>query len=385
MKKLIIISCFMLGITPLLMAQEYNKPALDSLTSRQSSSNSKAVKFLLTGYTQTTVMYVPDKEFTISALSFNPIFLWKPTAKIFFEGELEVELEGEETAIGLEYANINYILNRYMNFRVGKFLTPFGIYFDRLHPAWINRLPTAPLGYGHDGVGSSSELGINVFGGIPIGPSKFNYSFYAINGPQLNTGEEEPGEEGALMYGNTEDNNLNKAIGGRIGYLPLSNSSLEIGGSFMNAKVGTKDTGLENVRANLLSVDLTYVKQLSFLKGFIDIKGQWNSVKVDDATYTDWEDDLTGNTPYTYKNERSTLWGQLAYRPTLSKSKFVKNLELVYRYSFIDQPEGAKENEDIKQYTYGLNYWINFRSAMKFAVQSQEDETAYFVQWALLF
>lgn len=385
MKKLIINVLLTISIGNVVQAQEYNKPALDSLDARQPAVSSKSVKFLLTGYTQTTAMYVPDKEFTVSALSFNPIFLWKPIDKIFFEGELETELEGGAAVIGLEYANINYIVNRYMNFRVGKFLSPYGIFLDRMHPAWINRLPTVPLGYGHDGVGASTEIGINVNGGVPIGPSKFNYSIYLTNGPQLNTGGEEPGEEGALMYGNAEDNNMNKAIGGRIGYLPFSNSSLEIGGSFINAKVGTKDTEFENVKANLLSVDVTYIKQLSFLKGLIDIKGQWNSVKVDDATYTDWKDDPSGNTTYTYANERSTLWGQVVYRPTLSKNKLIKNTEFVYRYSALDQPEGAKEDEDIIQYTYGLNYWINFRSAMKFAIQSQERETAYFIQWALLF
>lgn len=386
MKKQIIIFCFMLGITPLLMAQEYNKPALDSLTSHQSSSNSKAVKFLLTGYTQTTVMYLPDEEFTISSFNFVPIFLWRPTEKIFFEGELEVELEEGETMIGLEYANINYIVNRYMIFRVGKFLTPFGAFQDRLHPAWINRMPTRPLGFEEDGTTMpTTEIGVAINGGIPIGPSKINYSLYATNGPQLNTGEGTPGMEGTLLYANAEDNNINKALGGRFGYLPFSNSSLEIGGSFQNSKVGMKGTQYENVRATLLALDLTYVKQLSFLKGAIQVLSQWNSVEVGNAVYTDWKGDPTGDTPYTYSNKRSAMYSQIAYRPTLSQKRIIKNLELVYRYGRLEQPQGSMESGQIKQSMYGLNYWINFRSAMKFAVRSQEGETAYFAQWALLF
>ena len=384
MKKLLVIFLFQVGFAALVNAQGYNKSALDSLAAQQQASNSKAVKFLLTGYTFSTFIYRPDEELGISELQFNPIFLWRPTDRIFFEGELETELVGESLTIGLEYANINYILNRYMNFRVGKFLAPFGTFQDRLHPAWINRLPTKPLGFGHDGVGTSSEIGFNVFGGVPIGPSKFNYSFYVSNGPQLNTGMEEPGEEGNLMYGNINENNLNKAVGGRIGYLPFSNSSLEIGGSFQNAKVGTKGTIYENVRSNLYAIDLTYVKQLSAIKGMVDIKAQWNSVQVSNAAYIDPEDS-TGNTVYTYDNKRSAYYAQLVYRPSLAKNKKLKNIELVYRYSFLDQPEGSKEPKDIKQHTYGLNYWINFRSVMKLAIQSQDNKTSYFVQFALLF
>ena len=116
----------------------------------------------------------------------------------------------------------------------------------------------------------------------------------------------------------------------------------------------------------------------------VDIKAQWNSVQVSNAAYIDPEDS-TGNTVYTYDNKRSAYYAQLVYRPSLAKNKKLKNIELVYRYSFLDQPEGSKEPRDIKQHTYGLNYWINFRSVMKLAIQSQDNKTSYFVQFALLF
>ena len=193
------------------------------------------------------------------------------------------------------------------------------------------------------------------------------------------------GKEGTLMYAYAEDNNINKAIGGRIGLLPFSNSSFEIGGSFQTSRVGTKDSQYENLRATLLALDLTYVKQLPFLKGAVQVLSQWNSVQIGNATYTDWSNDPTGNTLYTYDNKRSAVFGQVAYRPTLSRNKVIKNFELVYRFSKLNLPDGVKETGSIKQYTYGLNYWINFRSAMKFAVQSQESATTYFMQWALLF
>ena len=107
MKKLLVIFLFQVGFAALVNAQGYNKSALDSLAAQQQASNSKAVKFLLTGYTFSTFIYRPDEELGISELQFNPIFLWRPTDRIFFEGELETELVGESLTIGLEYANIN--------------------------------------------------------------------------------------------------------------------------------------------------------------------------------------------------------------------------------------------------------------------------------------
>jgi len=100
---------------------------------------------------------------------FNPIFLWKPADRLFFEGELELELSDGETELSLEYAHLNYSLNDYVTLGAGKFLSPFGIFRERLHPAWINKLPDAPLAYGHDGIIPPTILGAQIRGGIPVG------------------------------------------------------------------------------------------------------------------------------------------------------------------------------------------------------------------------
>jgi hypothetical protein len=365
-------------------SQQYNQDYLDSLIQNKVQPLiSRNSKFVLTGYTTAGAKFAKD-DTKFNGFSVNPILLWKPSEKIFVEAELETELEGNETVINLEYANVSYFLNKYITFRAGKFLSPYGIFQDRLHPAWINKLPTAPLGYGHDGVGPSAELGFDVRGGIPLGSAKMNYSIYVSNGPVLNTGTDEPGEEGMLSYENADDNNNNKTFGGRIGFLPFSNSSLEIGGSWQLAKPGDKGSVYENLKTQQYALDLTYVKQLDFIKGMFDVKAQWNWVNVDKADYKD-PDDPTGTATYTFDNKRNSVFAQAAYRPSMSPNKFLKKTELVFRYSGFNPPDGSKEPDKIKQYTYGLNYWINWRTAVKLAYQNQKDNNAFLVQFAVGF
>ncbi|MCB0749833.1 MAG: hypothetical protein KDC90_20430, partial [Ignavibacteriae bacterium] len=106
-------------------------------------------RFLLRGYAHSGIE-VLDNENTFVGGSFNPIFLWQQSKKLIFETELEMELEGEETILNLEYANMSYFINDYLTLRLGKFLIPFGTFSERMHPRWINRLPSNPLGYSHE-------------------------------------------------------------------------------------------------------------------------------------------------------------------------------------------------------------------------------------------
>ena len=370
--------------SPQIYAQQYNQEYLDSLIQNKAQSLvARSSKFVLTGYTTAGTKFAKD-DTKFNGFSFNPILLWKPSEKIFVEAELETELEGRETIVSLEYANVSFILNKYISFRAGKFLSPFGIFFDRLHPAWINKLPTVPLGYGHDGVGPSAELGFDIRGGIPLGSAKMNYSVYVSNGPVLNTGADEPGEEGMLSYENADDNNNNKTFGGRFGLLPFSNSSLEIGGSWQLAKPGDKGSVYANLKTQQYALDLTYVKPLDFIKGLFDVKAQWNWVNVDKAYYKD-PDDPTGTSMYTFDNKRNSVFAQAAYRPSMSLNKFLKKTELVFRYSGFNPPVGSKEPDKIKQYSYGLNYWISWRTAVKLAYQNQKNDNAFLVQFAVGF
>lgn len=324
-------------------------------------------RFLVRGYAHSGLEFYKDESSFVGG-SFNPIFLWQQSDKLLFEAELEFELENGETQLALEYANMSYILNDYTTLRLGKFLLPFGTFAERLHPAWINRLPSRPLGFGHDGVGPARDLGIELRGGLAVGNSKINYSIYVTNGPSLNDGSEEveePEEAGMLFYDNAEDNNKNKAIGGRLGFLPLSNSSMEIGFSGQYAKIGSNDSEYEDLAALLYALDFSYVSRVGFLNGVVDIKAQLNGVNVDDANYFNAED----SSKYTFTNNSQSYYAQLSYRPAYVSNAFFKNLEFVGRYSALTFPEGALWESDQEQFAFGINYWIDWRTVVKLSYQ----------------
>ena len=369
-----------------LKAQEVNAEYVDSVVnSKIQSQGENNSKFLLTGYTFITAQFSKEQS-SFSGVGISPILLWKPTKNILVEAELEIAIEGGETMLELGYADASFFVNKYMTIRTGKFTSPFGIFQDRLHPGWINKLPTVPVGSGEDelGVGPTSEIGVDFRGGIPLGSAKMNYSVFLANGAQLITDPAEPGKQGTLTYGNAEAISKKFTVGGRFGLLPFSNSSLELGVSYRNGNVGEKNSDYAKVGAQMYALDLTYVKQLDFIKGLFDVKAQLNHVKVDNASYIDFIDS-TGIVNYSFNNKRSSFFAQAAYRPTMSQSKFLKKTELVFRYAGFTPPDGAKDLEKINQYTYGITYWCNWKTACKIAYQSQKNNNVFFVQVAVGF
>ncbi len=347
--------------------------------------------FLLRGYAHSGLEILEDNS-TFVGGSFNPIFLWKQSDKLLFESELELELEDGETIINLEYADMSYFINDYVTLRLGKFLIPFGTFGERLHPRWINRLPSNPLGYSHDEqVGPTSQVGIELRGAIPIIVGYgINYSIYLVNGPNLNDGSVEAEEAGKLHYDNFDDNNKNKAIGGRIGFLPLSDASLEIGISGQFGKVGNTDSKYEDLSARLYSADFSYVKNIRSLKSIIDLKSQINIVEVDKAEYIS-EDNP--NETYTFDNKSQAFYGQLSIKPAFVKNEILNHLEFVGRYSKLKLPEKAAWGGEKTQITFGLNYWFDWRTVIKFGYQivkidsdpNAPKENSFLIHWSIGF
>jgi hypothetical protein len=245
-------------------------------------------KYLLTGFTHASFIDRRGENSTFDA-GVNPIFLWEINDRLLFEGELEFSLSSSNpddttdstssTDVSLEYANITYLVNDYITVGAGKFLVPFGIFNERLHQDWINKLPDRPLIY-DDEVGIEQESGIGAFvrGAFPWDSSQFNYALYIDNGPALITKDSEAA--GMLDRDNFNDNNHNKSIGGRIGYLPVP--ELEVGYSAQTAAVNPQD--FEHVGMFTQGVDLTYKRQVDWLRGNIDVRSEWVWAHVDDAT-----------------------------------------------------------------------------------------------------
>ncbi len=345
-----------------------SKEEIDALKKEVMEQKAGTSTFLLRGYAHSGLEILDDNSSFVGG-SFNPIFLWKQSSKLLFESELELELENGETVISLEYADMSYFINEYVTLRLGKFLIPFGTFGERLHPRWINRLPSNPLGYSHDEqVGPSSQVGIEVRGAIPIIIGYgINYSIYLVNGPNLNDGSDEPEEAGKLHYDNFDDNNKNKAIGGRIGFLPLSDASLEIGISGQLGKVGNTGSKYENLSARLYSADFSFVRIIRSVKSIIDLKAQLNIVEVDQADYIT-EDDP--NETYTFDNKSQAFYGQISIKPAFLRTNILKDLEFVGRYSKLKLPSEAAWGTEKTQLTFGINYWIDWRTVIKFGYQT---------------
>lgn len=395
MKKLIIL-ILTVGIGHLVNGQTYNDFGTDSTSTNQSFKPSKS-QFMIRGYGHTGLNSLKAEDETESSFvgsAFAPIFLFKHSDKLMFEAELEFKLENNELEVGLEYADVMYVLNKNMTVRAGKFLLPFGTFMERLHPAWINRLPTAPLGYGHDGIAPSSGIGVELRGAFDLGGPKLNYSLYSTNGPRIKDGSDEPEEAGMLSFENFEDNNKSKAFGGRLGLLPFADSSTEVGFSAYSTNgAGESDSEYENTGAFLYAIDFSFVKQVPAVKGILDIKGQYNNSDVDDATYIEMHED-GDEEEYTFDNKSNSFYAQLSYRPTMASSDFLKKLELVGRYSNFNAPEGAEWEEQSDQYAFGLNYWLTWRSVIKVAYQTTDSvgghdgggtTNGFFIHWAIGF
>lgn len=352
-------------------------------TAPQPVSNAPGnTKFVLTGAAWADFYYDKDQEvkYNFNSYGFAPVFLWKLSDKLFFEGEMEIA-DGE---FELEFAKLSYSLNKYMTIGAGRMLRPFGAFGERWEPAFVQRFPNTHLkgddSYipGENHLDWGAMLGIDIRGGIPLGSSKMNYALYVSNGPSLDN------TTGMVDYENLNDNNSNKGVGGRIGFLPLSNSSLEIGFSGETGIAGNQEDSVyvmngeykdySKVKATAMAVDFNYTKAISSIKSIIGIRGQFNSLSVDKADYAMDDSTFYPSFDNTFKN----YFVQLSFRPGMSDNAFLKNIELLFRYSSLeapaDAPWGPKDKNGkggaVTRTDIGLNYWLSWRTGIRLAYES---------------
>src|SRR5204863_8600882 len=182
-------------------------------------------KFLLAGY-GTAGFTARSGEDPFFDAAFNAIFLWKFSDRLFFEGELEYEFEDGSTTTNLEIAQASYLLNDYMTIGVGRFLNPMDFFVERHHMNWVNKLPDKPLAV-YDGLLPESELGAQLRGVIPIGPTKLEYVGFVANAPGLITESDDFSEIGMLDFDNDANTGGRVAVGGHLGFIPIP--QIEIG------------------------------------------------------------------------------------------------------------------------------------------------------------
>ena len=355
--------------------------------------------FMFSGFTNLTYRQslddIHDSKFGYAG--FSPVMMFMPSDKLFFEAEIQMEMEGGvhggeihggsiptdleqtgSTKINLGYAHMVYELNNSMILGAGEFLTPIGIYNERAHPSWINPLPIDPIGYGHGGPLPSTELGVQVRGALQTGLSKFSYTFYLSNGPVLDDGSIEPESAGKLIYSNFLDNNGNKAIGGRIGYLPFPSSSFELGLSGQYAgKTGDHGTEYEDVKSGIFAADFNYVNHISKV-GIIRWSGQYSGVYVGNALYPEtpafpWDP----VTYYSFNNHSEYFYTLLSLKGSGFKKPFLRKSELSLRYESGKTPEGSHWHIEEHTFTAGYSFWIHDMAVIKLAGSFGEENTIF--------
>lgn len=163
----------MLGIAGLLLANSLSVVAQEEI---------KAVP-VVTGYTGSIFTFEPGNQ-TLNPI-LTTIFLVPLGKRALIEAEFEIEseFEREDGEWGprtlekeIEYLQLDYLAHRYLTVVAGRFLTPFGIFNERLHPIWIKNLQPTPLIFAME---HGSGNGVMLRGGSRLGSNvNVNYAGY---------------------------------------------------------------------------------------------------------------------------------------------------------------------------------------------------------------
>ena len=278
---------------------------------------------------------------------FSPMFLWRHGNKFLLE--FEPSFSGDQ--LGVNWADVSYFVLPGLIIRGGYLVLPFGTYNKRLAAGWINKFASDP-----EGVAGATDYGFEIEGGLQAGSMKWSYDVAISNGMQLLP-------DGTTQNAGITDNNKNKTITARIGWLPFSNSSLELGASIMSGKVGDAYTKSENVMANLYALDLNIVENIKPFQ--LNIKGQYSITDIGHADYINPTDSST----YSFNNHTTTGYIMASLRPTLAKS-FIKNFEVAGRYGNYTSPANSLFGTKDNSLAVGLNYWLNWRTVVRYTYEA---------------
>jgi hypothetical protein len=126
----------------------------------------------------------------------NPVLLlplgdhWLVESRAEFQGAFQCPPNGGPyggvVSKNLDYLQLDYIANPYLTVTVGRFLTPFGIFNERLYPIWIRSLQQDPLILPFS---AESGDGTMLRGGFPVNAKvDLNYAVYvsAVSSGRIN-------------------------------------------------------------------------------------------------------------------------------------------------------------------------------------------------------
>lgn len=331
--------------------------------------------FVLSGYGTAgwaKAQGVPNGFFT----SVAPILLFRMTDKMFAEAELEFGLEDGATETGLEYATVHCLANDYLTVSAGKFIVPFGVFAQRIHPSWINRFTSAPPVYGgHGGVPGNdpllpilSDIGVMASAVAPLGGvgRSVTFSAYLTNGPRTAAGhlgeEDDEPEHGArpeFDFGSASgDNNDNKMLGGRVGLVLAPN--FEVDASALTSRWGHAEAG-GNTGKPLAFTGYNLAAEYR-PRAELELRTEWVWIRTE-------MEEIEGASSVIETLPQFGGYVQAAYRHGL--------WEPVIRFSLVDQDQSSEHGDtQFKQYGLGLNYWFSPSIAIMAAYEVNRDAFA---------
>ncbi len=338
-----------------------------------------ATKFLLTGKAQVSWTQTQTQGSPTTHSFFPDAFMLMPLVKLndkfFLDGQIEVDPNptGGGASINLNELIIYYRALPGLSIFAGNFSPKYGLYMGVLDD-FTNRYCTDPIGMAR---GPQTQTGVGIQGGLQAGTTKFNYQLYISNGPQLIVDSTTTGNgnlTGQLDYGNYTDNNKNKAIGGSIGFLPLSNSNLQIDVSGQYAgKIGNTGTPFEKLSSYSWAADLNYYHLFSPI--MVRVLAEYNSTTTQNYNYT-WKSDSTTLLIPKFNNTLSGWFAGATIRAASSRNIFLSSLELGGRIGAYTPPkyEAAStplispwgENPET-QTTVCLTYWFTWKTPLNIA------------------
>ena len=408
------------------VAQENQEQRLQTLENevaalKAAQEGTPAHDFHMTGYANVQYSAPEEGKSTFTTL-FAPIFLYKVSERLLFEGELEFQLVEGETDVAFEYSQIDYMFADNAVLVTGKMLLPLGTFGERGHPSWINKLPMSPLIYGgHHGspvglIPVMSDFGVQLRGGFPSNGMRWNYAAYIVNGPRISdagtsdtSAESSEGGHADLLSPNfsaageadggnghsgasrtvdyspsADDDNNDKAFGFRFGAIPIA--GIEIGLSYYTAKVAFhKFVDHDELPGDKTEATITLTMvDFVYQAGPLRVQGEYLLEDASAIGHIAAEGDGTElSEELEVPENRSGYWVEISHM----FGGWVP--ELVLRYG-ITNSDG---DELGSQTALGFNWWLESSFVLKLAAASNsveegdetETTTDYFVALAMGF